>query len=104
MENGEKTAGGEIPEELEILKTLGISEVMLAGYVTVEAEFDLSEETRRIGGCCPLWESSAQHHGISAVYAPLAASQEPVVEIDSPGGIYGESPFPHPCHSPGKLL
>lgn len=76
-----------LPEEryrksLEILKTLGISEVMLAGYVTVEeAEFDLSEETRRIGGLLSaMGMRPAQHHGISAVYAPLAASQEPVVE------------------------
>ena len=44
-----------LPEEtygntLSILKSLGITEVMLSGYVMVEeADFDMDEETKHVG-------------------------------------------------------
>jgi len=65
-----------------ILKSLGVNEVMLSGYVTVEeADFDMSEETLRLGGLLNgMGMSPAQHHGLSALYAPLDRPQEPVVE------------------------
>lgn len=67
---------------LQVLKSVGIYEVMLAGYVTVEeADFDMDTETKRLGELLnSLGMKPAQHHGLSAIYAPLENPQEPVVE------------------------
>ena len=76
-----------LPEEtyentLSILKSLGITEVMLSGYVMVEeADFDMDDETKRVGNLLDSLEMKpAQHHGLAAVYAPLENSQDPVIE------------------------
>lgn len=65
-----------------ILKELGINHLMLTGYVTLEdAAFDMMEETKRLGGVLDsMGMRPAQHHGLSATYAPIEKPQEPVVE------------------------
>lgn len=76
-----------LPEEsylpqFRLLKSLGIREVMLSGYVTLEeADFDMDAETLRMGDLLDsMGMRPAQHHGLASVYAPLGASQEPVIE------------------------
>ena len=77
-----------LPEEeymelFRLLKSLSVDQVMLSGYVTLEkADFDMDEETKRIGGVLDsLGMRPAQHHGLAASYASPADPQEPVVEL-----------------------
>lgn len=64
------------------LKSVGINEVMLSGYVTVEeAAFDMDEETKRIGGLLDsMGMRPAQHHGLSAMFAAEGKSQDSTIE------------------------
>ncbi len=64
------------------LKQLGVNELMVTGYVTVEeADFDMMEETKRLGGLLDsMGMRPAQHHGLSAMYAPQGESQDRVIE------------------------
>lgn len=70
-----------VPQMLQI-RDAGCRKLMISGYVTVEeADFDMEEETKRIGGLLDSYGfQPAQHHGLSALYAPLEDPQEPVVE------------------------
>ncbi len=65
-----------------ILKEVEIDELMISGYVTIEeGDFDMTEETKRLGGLLDsMGMRPAQHHGLSATYAPIGKPQEPVVE------------------------
>ncbi|MDR0933028.1 MAG: hypothetical protein LBM70_08440, partial [Victivallales bacterium] len=65
-----------------ILKELGIGRLMLTGYVTMEeSDFDMFEETKRLGGLLnSMGMRPAQHHGLSATYAPLDKPQDEVIE------------------------
>lgn len=76
-----------LPEEsylptFRMLKALSIREVMITGYVTVEeADFDMDEETKRLGGLLDSMDMKpAQHHGLSAMFAPSGESQDAVIE------------------------
>ena len=68
--------------KIRLLKSLGVDALMLTGYVTVEpADFDVDEETKRLGGFLDsLGMCAAQHHGLCATYAPPHESQDEVVE------------------------
>lgn len=68
---------------MKILKSLGVDEVMLSGYVDIEpADFDMSEETKRVGDLLRgLGMKAAQHHGLSPMFSPVGTSQKDVVEI-----------------------
>ena len=68
--------------EIRLLKSLGVDALMLTGYVTVEpADFDVDEETKRLGGFLEsLGMCAAQHHGLCATYARPGQSQDEVVE------------------------
>jgi len=103
-----------LPEEsylpaLQLLQSIGINEVMLAGYVTVEeADFDIDEETRRLGNLLDsLGMKAAQHHGLSPTYARLEESQEPVIEkfiksVRWTSNLNASSLVIHPGHFLGK--
>ncbi len=67
---------------IRLLKSLGVNALMLTGYVTVEpADFDVDEETKRVGGLLrSLGMCAAQHHGLCATFAPPGESQDEVVE------------------------
>lgn len=77
----ERVPGEKIDRTLEMLKSCGISEVMLTGYTEVEpAEFDLAAGAAEIGAKLKaLGMKGAQHHGLAPSYAPLDESQEEVV-------------------------
>jgi len=64
------------------IKDAGVNELMISGYVTVEeAAFDMEEETKALGARLDaIGMRPAQHHGLSALYAPLANDQTPVIE------------------------
>ena len=93
-----------LPNMLAI-KNAGVNELMLSGYVTVEeADFDMAEETKRMGAFLDSYGMRpAQHHGLSAVYAPLDRSQEPVIEkliqgIQWTANLNSPVLVIHPCH------
>jgi sugar phosphate isomerase/epimerase len=70
-------------QKLNLLKSLGITEVMISGYGDHEpAEFDMMEETKRIG-CLfrSMGMKAAQHHGLCPMYAPIGTSQDSAVEM-----------------------
>lgn len=76
-----------LPEEkyiktLQTLKSLGVNEVMISGYVTVEeADFDMDEATKRLGALLDSFGMRpAQHHGLAAMFAPDGESQEQTIE------------------------
>ncbi|MBN2641412.1 MAG: sugar phosphate isomerase/epimerase [Victivallales bacterium] len=71
-----------IDRNLDILQECGIDEVMLAGYTDVEsADFDMSNETERIGEKLrSRGMRAAQHHGLAASFAPLEESQEETIK------------------------
>lgn len=90
---------------LRILKSVGVSEVMLSGYVTVEdADFDMDAETKRIGDLLGgMGMSPAHHHGLSALYAPLDRPQEPVIRnlirsVRYTANLGAPALALHPCH------
>ncbi len=83
--NGERVT--RMPDETflpvcRILKELGVDRLMITGYVTVEeADFDMMAETARLGALLDsMGMRPAQHHGLSATYAPRGKDQSPVVE------------------------
>lgn len=77
-----------LPEEdylpvLKTLKSLGVDEVMLSGYVDIEpADFDMSAEAKRVGDLLRgLGMKAAQHHGLSPMFAQIGTSQKKVVDM-----------------------
>jgi len=72
---------GDISQSLDLMQQCGIDEVMLAGYhVEEESDFDMEAETKRLGAeLAERGMRAAQHHGLSATYAPLGTSQEEAV-------------------------
>lgn len=95
---------------LKILKSLGIPEVMVTGYVTVEvADFDMMEETRRLGGILDsMGMRPAQHHGLSAMYTSPGTSQDAVIEklvrsVQYTANMNSPILVIHPGHSDERL-
>ena len=71
----------EISQSLDLMQRCGIHEVMITGYhVEEEADFDMDAETRRLGAELQRREMvAAQHHGLSATYAPAGLPQQEAV-------------------------
>jgi sugar phosphate isomerase/epimerase len=69
-----------IEESLDLLQSIGISQVMLSGYQLEEpADFDLSEGAKQVGGMLTSRGMRAsQHHGLAATFAPVGQSQAEV--------------------------
>lgn len=77
-----------VPEEkylpkLDLLNSLGISEVMISGYGDHEpSDFDMMEKTKRIGDLLSsMGMKAAQHHGLCPMYAPVGTSQDSAVRM-----------------------
>ena len=69
-----------IVASLDMLKSIGISEVMLSGYQLEEpADFDMNEGAKHIGTMLTSRGMKAsQHHGLAATFAPVGKSQSEV--------------------------
>ena len=70
-----------IRAQLEIIRSCGITEVMLAGYHDEEpATFDMMEECRKIGDLLRSYDmKAAQHHSFASTFAPIGSSQKDVI-------------------------
>ena len=66
-----------IEKSLDMLKSLGISKVMLSGYQLEEpADFDMCEGAEHIGKMLnSRGMRASQHHGLAATFAPVGESQ-----------------------------
>ena len=71
-----------IAASMDLLKSIGISEVMLSGYQLEEpADFDMLEGAAKVGKMLTSREMRAsQHHGLAATFAPVGESQTEVRE------------------------
>ena len=71
----------EVKGALDTLRNCGIDEVMLSGYTDVEkADFDMVDETKRIGDMLRAHGMRAsQHHGLAAIFAEYGTSQDSVI-------------------------
>jgi sugar phosphate isomerase/epimerase len=69
-----------IEASLEMLQSLGISQVMLSGYQLEEpADFDMNEGAKHIGEMLlARGMRASQHHGLAATFAPVGESQSEV--------------------------
>lgn len=70
----------EINDTLDIFQSIGISYVMLTGYLFLEpADFDLEKGAVRVGKMLATRGMRAsQHHGLAATFAPVGESQADV--------------------------
>lgn len=68
---------------LKVLKSLGITEVMISGYGDHEpSAFNVMTETKRVGDILrSMGMKAAQHHGLCSMYAPIGTSQKPAIEM-----------------------
>ncbi len=69
-----------IAKSLDMLKSIGISKVMLSGYQLEEpSDFDMIEGAKHVGEMLAARGMRAsQHHGLAATFAPVGESQEEV--------------------------
>lgn len=69
-----------IEESLDILQSVGISQVMLSGYQLEEpADFDMNEGAKHVRMMLTSRGMRAsQHHGLAATFAPVGKSQSEV--------------------------
>lgn len=77
-----KLPDAEISGWLDLMRRCGVDEVMISGYhLEEDSDFDVDRETRRLGAeLASRGMRAAQHHGLSATYAPLGTSQREAVE------------------------
>jgi sugar phosphate isomerase/epimerase len=75
-----QSADAKIADSLDLLNSIGISEVMLSGYQLEEpADFDLFEGAKHVGEMLfSRGMRASQHHGLSSTFAPVGSSQAEV--------------------------
>lgn len=105
-----KLSDAEITRAFDLFQNCGIDMVMISGYHVEEpSSFDMDMETKRIGAeLAARGMRAAQHHGLSATYAPIGSSQQEAVDhmcacIDYTANLGAESLVLHSGRATGHF-
>jgi sugar phosphate isomerase/epimerase len=105
-----KLPAADISRALDLMQGCGIDRVMLSGYHLAEpSAFDVDAETKRIGAeLAARGMRAAQHHGLSATYAPVGSPQDESVGhlrrcVDFTANLGAEALVLHPGRATGHF-